>query len=229
MPPNEHPDDAVYLPSNEPYLGRLSVLRFDRTIQKCLADNQAVATYTHTKNLNRLQLAACQIIPQGINLALSLRELVRQGYLFAAVVLLRPLVERAGIITYLVKRPDAVKTWENGWKHGERPGLPTLLQEMEATADREEAKKVAKLYHHMTHGDPIGSAYNLVSLGERGLGYAVSKNLNDPDLCDFVCDQATCYLVVLAGRMAACFPGAQVGAEGPSSVDDPRIGEDAGG
>lgn len=229
MPSNEPVGDAVYLPSNEPYLGRSSVLRFDRTIQKCLADNQAVATYTHTHKLNRLELAACQIIPQGINLALSIRELVRQGYLFAAVVLLRPLVERTGIITYLVKKPDAVKTWEDGWKHGERPGLATLLQEMDARTDRDQAKEVANLYHHMTHGDPIGSAYNLVPLGERGLGYGVSKNLNDPDLCDFVCDQATCYLVVLAGRMAACFPGVQVGAEGASSADDSRGGGGAGG
>jgi hypothetical protein len=33
--------------------------------------------------------------PQGISLALSIRELIRQGYLFAALVLVRPLIERA--------------------------------------------------------------------------------------------------------------------------------------
>ena len=208
MTEKEAAAEAVYLPSNEPYLGRVSLLRFDRTILACLETNQVVADYTHTRDLTRLQQAACQIIPQGINIALSIRELVRQGYLFGAVVLLRSLVERAGIITYLAKRPEAVKTWEDGWQHGQRPGLTTLLQEMGATQDRAEAKKVAELYHHMTHGDPIGSTYNLISLGERGRGYSVSKILNEPGLCDFVCDQATCYLVVLAGRMATCFPEA---------------------
>jgi hypothetical protein len=39
--------------------------------------------------LNRMQLsdlqkAACQIVPQGINLALTIRELIRQGYLFSS-------------------------------------------------------------------------------------------------------------------------------------------------
>lgn len=224
MPDCEPPADAIYLPSNEPYLGRSSVFRFDRTIQRCLEDNQVVANYTHVHELNRLQKAACQIIPQGINLALSIRELVRQGYLFAAVVLMRSLVERAGIITYLVKRPEAVDTWEDGWQHGKRPGLAKLLLEMVATHDHQEAKEVAQLYHHMTHGDPVGSAYSLVSLGDGGFGYSVSKILDDPELCDFVCDQATCYLVVLAGRMAACFPEADLGRNGapPASVPADR-------
>ena len=88
---------AVFTPANEPYLGRQSVYHFDQVIVSCLEANARVAAYTHAHahQLSDLQKAACQIIPQGINLALSIRELVRQGYLFAAVVLMRPLIERA--------------------------------------------------------------------------------------------------------------------------------------
>jgi hypothetical protein len=62
-----------------------------------------IAAYTrlHRDELTDLQRAACQIVPQGINLALSIRELIRQGYLFAALVLVRPLIERAAIISYM--------------------------------------------------------------------------------------------------------------------------------
>ena len=77
----------VFTPENEPYLGRESVYHFDQTILSCLEANAEITAYTHKNKLNDLQKAACQIIPQGINLALSIRELVRQGYLFAAAVL----------------------------------------------------------------------------------------------------------------------------------------------
>jgi hypothetical protein len=199
---------AVFTPSNEPYLGRPLLHGFDETIVACLKSNQRVARYTHTHELSDLQQAASQLSPHGINLALSIRELVRQGYLFGAVVLLRPLVERAGIISYLQKKPEAVELWKDGWEHGKRPSLATMLEAMGAATEDGQAKQVAQLLHHIAHGDPLGSAYNLIHLEERGPAYAVSKSLDDPELCDFICEQAMCYLIVLAGRMAACFPEA---------------------
>ena len=75
-------------------LGRESVFHFDEVILSCLEANAEIAAYTHKNELTDLQKAACQIVPQGINLALSIRELVRQGYLFAAAVLIRPLIEQ---------------------------------------------------------------------------------------------------------------------------------------
>lgn len=80
----------VFTPDNEPYLGRESVFHFDQVILSCMEANAEISTFTHANKLSSLQKAACQIIPQGINLALSIRELVRQGYLFAAAVLMRP-------------------------------------------------------------------------------------------------------------------------------------------
>jgi len=106
--------EAVYLPSNEPYLGRESVFHFDQIILSCLEANADVAVYTHAAKVSSLQKAACQVIPQGINLALTIRELIRQGYLFGVIVLMRPLIERAAIISYLHQYPDKVEIWHKG-------------------------------------------------------------------------------------------------------------------
>ncbi len=198
---------AVFTPDNEPYLGRASVFHFDQVILSCLEANAEVAAYTHTHQLDDLQRAACQIVPQGINLALSIRELVRQGYLFAAVVFMRPLIERAAIISYLHEKPEEVSLWHSGWKHRERPSLGTMLATMRGEADIDQAKQICDTFNHVVHGDPVGASFNLVDLGDRGLGYAVGKALSVPELCDFICFQSYCYLIVIMARMAACFPG----------------------
>lgn len=201
------PTSVVFSPDDEPYLGRSSVFQFDQVIVSCLEANREVADYTHNHHLDELQDAACQIIPQGINLALSIRELVRQGYLFAAVVLLRPLIERAAIISYLHENPEQVSLWHSGWKHGKRPALSVMLATMHGEADVTKAQKICDTFNHIIHGDPLGAQFNLVNLGERGLGYAVGKALSEPELCDFICFQSYCYLIVIMSRMAACFPG----------------------
>lgn len=200
---------AVFTLNDEPYLGRQSVFHFDQVILSCLEANVQVAAFTqaHNRELSDLQKAACQIIPQGVNLALSIRELIRQGYLFAAVVLMRPLIERAATISYLHERPDEVCLWRDGWLRRARPSLTTMLATMQREADIDQARQICDTFNHIIHGDPIGSSFNLVHLGSGGLGYSVGKILSEPELCDFICYQSYCYLIVLMGRMAGCFPG----------------------
>jgi len=206
---NQNSFPAVFTPDNEPYLGRQSVYHFDQVIVSCLEANARVAAFTRTHKLTDLQKAACQIIPQGINLALSIRELVRQGYLFAAVVLMRPLIERAAIISYLHEHPGAVTLWKDGWRYKERASIKEMLAAMKGDANITEVQAICDTFNHIVHGDPIGSSFNLIELGDGGLGYSVGKVLNHPELCDFICFQSYCYLIVLMGMMAACFPGAQ--------------------
>ena len=203
--------EAVYLPSNEPYLGRESVFHCDQVILSCLEANTDIAFYTHTyrDNLSDFQRAASQIIPQGINLALTIRELIRQGYLFGALVLMRPLIERVAIISYLHKYPNKVKIWHEGWQFNNRPSLSKMLETMSDKIDINVAKQICETFGHIVHGDPIGSQWNLVKLQKGGLGYSVGKVINDPDLCDFICFQSHCYLIVLMGMMAACFPNSK--------------------
>ena len=198
--------EPVYLPHNEPYLGRASVYNFDQVIMSCLQQNAEVAAYTHQTQLSDLQKAACQIIPQGINLALTIRELIRQGYLFGALVLMRPLIERTAIISYLHAYPDEVEAWKAGWEYRDRPSLAKMLETLSGEHNISEAKQICDVFNHVVHGDPVGANWNLVRLSDYGLGYSVGKVINDPELCDFISFQSYCYLIVLMGMTGACFP-----------------------
>ncbi|OQW33531.1 MAG: hypothetical protein A4E19_03845 [Nitrospira sp. SG-bin1] len=70
-------DSAVFMPDNEPYLGRATVLQFDQIILTILKCNQSTAQRTHGMQLSDMQQMACVVIPQSVSLALSIRELVR--------------------------------------------------------------------------------------------------------------------------------------------------------
>src|SRR5216683_3659613 len=69
----------IFTPGNEPYLGRELLRAFDELIVCCLEHNQTIASRTRiVANKTVLQEAVCILIPQGVSLALSIRELVRQ-------------------------------------------------------------------------------------------------------------------------------------------------------
>ena len=160
---------AVFTPGNEPYLGLKSLLWFDKVIIWTMEGTQSVASFTHThrEKLSELKQAACQIIPQGITIALSIRELIRQAYLFPAQILIRPLIERAAVISYLCLYPDYVALWHSGWEYGKRPSLAKMMHATsEDKVDLNEAKNVCDANNHIVHGDPIGSYYNLIHLSD---------------------------------------------------------------
>lgn len=201
---------AVFTPDNEPYLGLEALLCFDNVIVWGLEKNTRAAAYTHKNKptLTPLQHAACQIIPQGINIALSIRELVRQGYLFSSIVLMRPLVERAAVISYLAENPQAVQLWESGWSHGKRPALPTMIQSMSgASIDADEAREICAAHNHIVHADPVSTYYNLVHLGDGSAAYASGKMLDNPNLTQSIAMEALSFLIVLIGQLAKIFPG----------------------
>ena len=200
------------MPGNEPYLGLKSVLWFDRIICWALEANAAVAKWTidNKSSLTQLQHAACQVIPQGISIALSIRELIRQGYLFSAAILIRPLIERSAVISYLDLHPDAVTLWENGWEYGERPSLATMMNEMSGRESKKEAQRICSEHNHIVHGDPLSCYHNIVLLDNGSIGYASGKILNNPELCDGIAMEAQCYLIVLVGRMSMIFPNVHI-------------------
>lgn len=59
-------------------------------------------------------------------------------------VLVRPLIERAAIISYLDIHPEAIGFWHNGWKHGERPSLARMLRAMAGSQVVDNAFRVAQ-------------------------------------------------------------------------------------
>ena len=72
---------SIFTPDNEPYSGRQSVFQFDNMILVAMEQNQKIAPWTHGRDLTPLQRAGTELIPHGFSIALSIRELVRQGYL----------------------------------------------------------------------------------------------------------------------------------------------------
>ena len=125
---------------------------------------------------------------------------------FGALVLMRPLIERTAIVSYLHDNPNEIEAWKSGWQFNERPSLATMLDSMSAKQDIAEVKKICDLFNHLVHGDPVGASWNLTKLNDGSLGYSVGKVINDAELCDFICFQSYCYLIVLMSMMTACFP-----------------------
>lgn len=125
-----HP--VVFTPDNEPYLGRELLLHFDQLICSVMEQNAATAPKTHRGQLSDHQRMACQVIPQALSIALSIRELIRQGYLFGGHVLSRALVERAAILLYLHHYPHDIQRWNRGWHLRDAPGLAKMLDAIQA-------------------------------------------------------------------------------------------------
>ncbi|MGD0569438.1 MAG: DUF5677 domain-containing protein [Candidatus Sulfotelmatobacter sp.] len=199
---------VVFTPGNEPYLGRELLRAFDELIVCCLEHNQTIARRTRAvASKTVLQEAACILIPQGVSLALSIRELVRQGYLLGAKVLMRPLVERSVTMLYLQQNPSDLGIWERGWSFNERPGLTKMLRTLASQGGHPDvARQMTAELNSLTHGDPASSYHNLAFTDQGAAGHAVSKNLGRPDVCDAICAEAIPWLSVLLGMMHATFP-----------------------
>lgn len=205
---NRHP--AVFTPGNEPYLGRELLSHLDRLISSCLGQNSSVAPKTRGLTLTGSQRMACLVIPQAISIALSIRELIRQGYLFGGHVLVRPFAERAVILLYLFTFPEEIEKWNRGWLHDEAPSLAKMIESIQPRTDNGKAKwrghEVTAAMNSLLHGKPDSAAWCVVPVDDVRFGYAPSKILNRPELCDELCANVIPWLVVVQGMMTAYFP-----------------------
>lgn len=199
----------IYTPDNEPYLGRETLLAFDKSIIASMKVNKEIAPHTYKINKSNLQSAACQIIPQGINIALSIRELIRQGYLFGALVLMRSLVERSTTILYLYQNPEKVDLWIKGWNYKERPSLSEMLTAIGKDKFSNVGRMITPFYNSLTHGDPESATWNLIKTKEGNVGYSVSKILDNPKLCDNISLDGSTWLLILISIATVIFPDAK--------------------
>jgi hypothetical protein len=198
----------VFHPSNEPYLGRELLYHFDQLISSCLEQNASVAPRTHHIVLPDTQQMACIVIPQAISIALSIRELLRQGYLFGAKVLIRPMVERSAILLYIHLCPNEIEKWNHGWQFDEAPSLAKMLETIQENTKQPVKVKGYQLTEEMNcmlHGRPDSALANLIILDKEHIGYSVSKILDRPDLCDEICAEIIPWLVVVQAMMTAYF------------------------
>lgn len=200
------PIEPVYLPHNEPYLGHPQLLAFDKGIPAAMRINTEVARRTFCASLSSLQTAATEIIPQGISIALSIRELIRQAYLYSAGILIRPLVERTGTIHYLHAHPEAVAAWRGGWPRRSQPSLDALLAVLHPAAAADIHQSLRTMMHKLVHSDPAGSVYNMFRREDGALVFPSGKVIDQPDACDFLSIAGRHYLERLVAIAAEIFP-----------------------
>jgi hypothetical protein len=199
----------IFTPDNEPYLGRTLLLHFDQTISTAMELNAITAPKTHGQQLTDHQKMACQVIPQALSIALSIRELVRQGYLFGAHVLLRALVERAAILLYINLYHHEIDKWNRGWQFQDAPSLAKMFDAILAKQKGEPLARGSDLtatMNSLLHAKPDSAPWNIVNMGNGQYGHAPSKILNRPDLCDDLCGNAIPWLVVIQAMMSTYFP-----------------------
>ncbi len=118
----------IFTPDNEPYLGGQLLFQFDNLICSCLEQTGKVRRRHMTYASPTCSKRPANSFPKTISIALSIRELIRQGYLFGALVLVRPLAVRAAILLYLNKNPSGVEKWNWGWRHDEAPSLAKMFR-----------------------------------------------------------------------------------------------------
>ena len=199
----------IFTPDSEPYLGRKLLFHFDQLICSAMEQNAATAPTSHGRALTDHQQMACQVIAQSLSIALSIRELIRQGYLFGGHVLLRALVERQAILYYLYLYPEKIEKWNRGWHHGDAPALSVMLEGIQSKMQRDtivRGKELTAAMNSLMHAKPDSAPWNIVPLAKDAVGHAVSKILNRPDLCDDLCADIIPVLVVVQAMMAAYFP-----------------------
>lgn len=204
---SEEDRPVIFTPANEPYLGRELLLAFDQLISSCLEFNAKCAPKSHDASLTDFQGAACILLPQVISLALSIRELIRQGYVFGAKVLVRPFVERAVTLLYLHTHPEDLRLWNDGWDYRKRPSLQTMLEGIGERLLNDRAsfpKGGTHDWNSATHGDPFSSRWNLANFNGVA-AFPVSKNLKAPHVVDEICAEAIPWLASAMGMMGAAF------------------------
>ncbi len=216
--------EAVYLPHNEPYLGRVALLEFDKAIPTAMQRNAEVAARTFKIKMSPQQAAVSEIVPQGISIALSVRELIRQGYLFSATILLRPLLERTALVFYLIDTPAAVTAWHSGWSRSDQPSLPKLIEHLLARAGNSGtlgAKELATMLHKVVHSDPMAAHWNTTSKHGR-VAYASGKTIDAPDVADFCAAFGHRCLQNLIGAADGVFPDLASSANSSLHTDAPK-------
>lgn len=209
---------AIFTPDNEPYLGRTSVHQFDNLLTLFIEEQTRIGTWTRSAatELTPLQRAASELVPPASSIVLSIRELVRQGYLLSALILTRPLMERVATLSYLIENPSKVVLWEQGWPHKSRPPLAERIRAMTDVKESDpslstpptetEVAEILDRYNGLVHGDPSGALHGAILLPDGRPGFTIGKDLNSPARADEVCFETVSWLVVLLARCSQLFP-----------------------
>lgn len=199
------PPSTVSSPDDEPYLGNEQVHVFDLTIIRAMQVLNEAGDRTFATSMTPLQSAAAEIVPQGVSIVLSIRELIRQAYLYPAAILVRPLVERTGMVQHLVMNPKAVDAWHAGWPRKSQPDFQMLLGLVDSTSSVDEKEITRQVLHKLVHSDPQGSKFNMFARDDGSLAYASGKEIGQPKRVEAISKMACKCLRQLTATSVALF------------------------
>lgn len=218
MSMGENVTSTIYTPDNEPYIGRELLFHLDQVISSSLEQYDSLGSNVKGEDLTAIQIMALQQSSQFLNILCSLRELIRQGYLFGAHVLVRPLIERQTILLYLHLFPERMASWENGWHQGDAPGLARMIDDIQSRWNRDElvkGKDILKKMNSLLHAKPDSVWMNLVHHHDDKFSFSPSKILNRPQLCDDLCADVIPSVVTVQIMLNAYFPSCSIERDDP--------------
>ncbi|ARC95127.1 hypothetical protein B6A42_27340 (plasmid) [Vibrio coralliilyticus] len=203
---------TVFGIDDEPYRGRELLTHFDKMLVMCtdkimLLPRLSTSNAQELESLSPQQRMALQLTNQTLNLAFSLRELIRQGYLFGALTLERSLAERAVILLYLKDKPGDIKLWEAGWNtnHNNKKLRAPSFAKMIAVVGDGKFKGATSGLNDIVHGKPA-SIFRGAIVGNSCYTASPSKTLNNTKECDELCASVTSWLVCLLAMICHFFP-----------------------
>ena len=172
--------------SQSPYF-ELQEVKLLRTHLHFLYEQSVEWNNRHSKDVgfSRQEEIVSRFIPSTLNLVFSFHELLLQGWLYPAEVLVRPFAERLGTLTYFATNPkEAIKKWDDGWKMGKRPSLEERLKLLPTTStspmlsqiDWNAVKEAKDIVISLT--DSLNSA---IHGDEYSLYYTLSHRTDDTD------------------------------------------------
>lgn len=199
---------VIFTPDNEPYLGEPMLHQFDIMISQFAKQNTLVAEYTriNTNSLTDIEQAGCVLIPAAFSLLLSARELLRQGYVYGAAVLLRPIVERVAVLSYLCDKPTSLEVWKKGWEYKKRPKFTQLIDNLAKNTEQQGKNEFIYILNSLVHGGEDSLSFGALGGDLSCSGFSSGKVTNNPKKCNDVALISTMMLVILLARTNQVFP-----------------------
>ncbi len=68
---------------------------------------------------------------------------------------------------------------------------------------------ITRPLNSITHGKPDSARWSVIDIGEGRVAHGVSKLLDNPNLCDKVCDDTASWLLMISIMMGIVFPPAE--------------------
>lgn len=178
--------------------------RIDAALNDCLVAGEGVKIAAWTPR----QRALVGIIPIGISIACSVRELVRQGYIPSAKILIRPLIERVATSDYICDDQTAAELWNAGWPQNKRPKLASLLSRLE-NGHENEWKKFQQFmvddFNASVHPNPDGDEQYLAKNEVGESVFWLNTVPSAHELADSVCNATAWSAVILASNAKKAF------------------------